>query len=322
MSGLACDWWGGRWREDFDRAAETHQSAHRLSVEWSRIQPEPDKWDEEALEKYRAMLRGPARTRPDRHGHAASLHRPALAHRERGGWETEAVVPIFERFVRKTVEALKEYCTLWCTINEPNVYALVGYCRRRIPAGQERHQAGGAGAANMVRGARGGVSRHPQIQQEARVRICAALPPDAAASRWSPLDALMRNIRYTGINMAFPSAISTGVLRSPVGRIPVPEAKGTQDYFGLNYYSARPCPLTSAIRASSLRKAASPKDADLSDNKTNCQSCRRASTTRIKWAVNSYPDTPIIVTENGVEFADDRYDAATWRSTSTRCGTP
>ena len=27
-------------------------------MEWSRIQPEPDKWDEEALEKYRAMLRG------------------------------------------------------------------------------------------------------------------------------------------------------------------------------------------------------------------------------------------------------------------------
>jgi beta-glucosidase len=21
--GLACDWWGGRWKEDFDRAAET-----------------------------------------------------------------------------------------------------------------------------------------------------------------------------------------------------------------------------------------------------------------------------------------------------------
>ena len=57
-SGLACDWWGGRWREDFDRVAETGQKAHRLSVEWSRIQPAPDQWDEDALERYRAMLRG------------------------------------------------------------------------------------------------------------------------------------------------------------------------------------------------------------------------------------------------------------------------
>jgi hypothetical protein len=57
-SGLACDWWGGRWKEDLDRAAETGQNAHRFSIEWSRIQPAPDRWDEEALERYRLMLRG------------------------------------------------------------------------------------------------------------------------------------------------------------------------------------------------------------------------------------------------------------------------
>ena len=32
-SGMACDWWGGRWREDFDRAMESGQNAHRLSIE-------------------------------------------------------------------------------------------------------------------------------------------------------------------------------------------------------------------------------------------------------------------------------------------------
>ncbi len=36
-SELACDWWGGRWREDFDRAQAGHQNAHRLSIAWSRI---------------------------------------------------------------------------------------------------------------------------------------------------------------------------------------------------------------------------------------------------------------------------------------------
>ena len=56
-SGLACDWWGGRWREDFDRAVETGQNAHRLSIEWSRVQPSPDRWDESAIDQltYRAQ---------------------------------------------------------------------------------------------------------------------------------------------------------------------------------------------------------------------------------------------------------------------------
>ena len=48
-AGLACDWWNGRWREDFHRAAEAAQNAHRMSIEWSRIQPSPDRWDEDAI---------------------------------------------------------------------------------------------------------------------------------------------------------------------------------------------------------------------------------------------------------------------------------
>ena len=42
----------------FDRAAEGGQNAHRMSVEWSRIQPTPDTWDEDALDRYRTILRG------------------------------------------------------------------------------------------------------------------------------------------------------------------------------------------------------------------------------------------------------------------------
>ena len=133
-SGLACDWWGGRWREDFDRAAETGQKAHRLSVEWSRIQPAPDLWDEQALERYRLMLRG-----LHERGMSAMVTLHHFTHplwlEERGAWLNEDVVSAFEKFVRKTVEALKEYCSLWCTINEPNVYAGLGYVIGNMPPG-------------------------------------------------------------------------------------------------------------------------------------------------------------------------------------------
>ena len=64
-----------------------------------------------ALEHYRAILRGLR----DRNMTAmVTLHHftDPLWLSEMGGWETEAVVPLFEKFVRKTVEALKEYCTL------------------------------------------------------------------------------------------------------------------------------------------------------------------------------------------------------------------
>ena len=78
-SGLACDWWGGRWKEDLDRAAEAGQNAHRMSIEWSRIQPTPDHWDEDALDYYREMMRGMYNRRLMPADHIAPFHRSVVA---------------------------------------------------------------------------------------------------------------------------------------------------------------------------------------------------------------------------------------------------
>lgn len=302
-SGLACDWWGGRWREDFDRAAETHQNTQRISVEWSRIQPEPDKWDEDALEKYRAMLRGL---------HERGMTPMVTLHHftdplwltERGAWETEAVVPLFERFVRKTVEALKEYCTLWCTINEPNGYALVGYAQGVFPPGHNDIRQAVRVMANTARGHAAAYRAIHEIQKEARVGYALHYRPMVARTRW-PLDALMRSMRYNGINMGFPSAISTGVLRSPVGNIRVPEVKGTQDYFGLNYYTRDTVSFNILNVRELFTHSAFPEDADFSPTKF-IANIPEGFFDSIKWAVRAYPGMPIIITENGVESDDDR----------------
>jgi beta-glucosidase len=230
-SGLACDWWGGRWREDFDRAAEAGQNAHRLSVEWSRIQPAPDRWDEEALEKYRTMLRG----LKDRGMTAmVTLHHftDPLWLSERGGWENEDVVLLFEKFTRKVVDALKEYVTLWCTINEPNVYALSGYGLGVFPPGKKDLKLSMRVIANMLRGHAAAYRAIHELQPEARVGYTLHYRPMTPRLKWSPLDRWMRNIRYEGLNMGFPSAVSSGVMRSPLGSQRIPEAKGTQDYLG------------------------------------------------------------------------------------------
>ncbi len=302
-SGLACDWWGGRWREDFDRAAEAGQNAHRFSVEWSRIQPTPDKWDEDALEKYRAMLRG---LRERGMTAMVTLHHftDPLWLEEKGSWETEAVVPLFERFVRKTVDALKEYVTLWCTINEPNVYALSGYANGAFPPAVNDIKRAVNVEANMARTHAAAYRAIHEIQPEARVGYALHFRPMVAKNKWSPLDALMRNIRYEGINMAFPSAISTGVLKSPVGNHRIPEAKGTQDYLGLNYYSQDTISFNIRNNKELFTYSGFPDDADFSDTRF-IANIPQGFYDSIKWAARTYPNTPIIVTENGVECADD-----------------
>ncbi len=154
-SGRACDWWtGDRWKEDFDNAAADGHRTHRLSVEWSRIEPEPGKWNADALDHYRRIVAG----LKDRGMEPmVTLHHfvnPAWlgAH---GGWETPAIVPLFEAYTRKVVAALRDHVKLWCTINEPNVLMLEGWVDRDLSPGQEEARACDGGRAEPAARARG-----------------------------------------------------------------------------------------------------------------------------------------------------------------------
>ena len=56
-AGRATDWWNLETAAaDFDRAAELGINSLRLSVEWSRIEPEQGLFDQTALRKYAEMI--------------------------------------------------------------------------------------------------------------------------------------------------------------------------------------------------------------------------------------------------------------------------
>ena len=302
-SGLACDWWGGRWKEDFDRAAEGGQNSHRFSVEWSRIQPTPDTWDENALERYRAMLRG---LQERGMTPMVTLHHftDPLWFYEMDAWEREESVALFEKFVRKTVEALKEYCSIWCTINEPNVYALSGYVAGAFPVKRRGLKIAMQVQANMIRGHAAAYHAIHEIQPNARVGYALHYRPMTPRRWWSPLDRLMRNIQSNGINMAFPSALSGGMMRSPLGSVQIPEAKGTQDFLGLNYYSVDTVKFDITNAKELFGKRYFPEDSDFSATKMIANIPQGIFDT-IKWATQTYPNLPIYITENGVEDAED-----------------
>jgi beta-glucosidase len=46
---------------------------------------------------------------------------------EMGGFEYEKAANLFQSYVAKVIEALREYNTFWITFNEPNLYVLFGY---------------------------------------------------------------------------------------------------------------------------------------------------------------------------------------------------
>lgn len=55
QSGAACDHWN-RWKGDFQLLSDLGITSYRCSIEWSRLEPEPGRWDDAVLQTYSAMV--------------------------------------------------------------------------------------------------------------------------------------------------------------------------------------------------------------------------------------------------------------------------
>src|SRR5919112_3909003 len=123
-----------RYDADFALLAALGQNAHRLSVEWSRIEPAEGEFSQAALEHYRSVL-----GRLADHGLTAvtTLHHFTLPRwfAQRGGWLAPDAVEVFGRYVARVAEALGDLMPYACTVNEPQVVANNGYHTGEFPPG-------------------------------------------------------------------------------------------------------------------------------------------------------------------------------------------
>jgi len=124
-SGLACRHYE-LYREDFDLASLLNHNAHRLSIEWSRIEPQEGKFSERGLEHYRDVILSLKQRGLEP---IVTLHHftNPLWFAKLGGWQNEKACEYFLRYVEKTVGVLCDNVKYWVTINEPMVYVYHAY---------------------------------------------------------------------------------------------------------------------------------------------------------------------------------------------------
>lgn len=234
-SGAACDWWHLA-EQDFDRMQEMGLNAHRLSIEWSRVQPHPDTWDEAALARYREMIEGL---------HARGIEPMVTLHHftlpvwvaAEGGWENRQSPQWFESYVRKVVSALGDKVNLWCTINEPMVQIAQGYLIGSWPPGKSSPRLAREVGRNLVRAHAAAYHAIHGIQREARVGLAKHMVVWRPHRFWMPIDQILSRIVNRISNHVILSAVTDGVIRIPLLRpYRIPEAARTLDWLGVNYY--------------------------------------------------------------------------------------
>jgi beta-glucosidase len=159
---------------------------------------------------------------------------------DRGGWESSEVVDRFRRYSRECAAAFGDLVSLWVTINEPNVYAYQCYANGLWDPEKKSIRAAGRVLRNMVRAH---AAAYREIRESAhgpaaKVGVAQHLRVFQAWHGWSPLDRVAAAFPRRAFNDWFLRACTDGWAGFPLGLAQrVPDAAGTMDYVGVNYYS-------------------------------------------------------------------------------------
>ncbi len=124
-AGMAADHYN-RFAEDFGLAKQIGLNAIRLSIEWSRVEPTPGQFNAAAIAHYRQVLR---------EAKAQGLSRMVTLHHftlpdwlsNTGGFLRKDAANLFARYAAFIAHELGGEVELWNTINEPDVFAVMGF---------------------------------------------------------------------------------------------------------------------------------------------------------------------------------------------------
>jgi beta-glucosidase len=235
----ACRHWE-RFKDDIGLLKALGLNAYRFSVEWSKIEPREGCWDESVLKHYEEVVDAllEAGVVP-----MVTLHHftDPLWFSNRGGFLQKESPAILARFARRVYERLSDRVQLWCTINEPCVYAVNGYVTGEFPPALHSFEKAGAVLGNLMRAhARvyvecKSVDPSPQIGLATNVFIYAPARP------LHPMDHIAALLAHRNMNTEIFRCLNEGefdfhfpfIVREKVNGLPTESF----DFVGINYYT-------------------------------------------------------------------------------------
>jgi beta-glucosidase len=293
-----------RFEEDLDRAASLGTNAFRFGMEWSRIEPRPGERSGEAVRHYDRLVnaclsRG---LRP-----LVTLVQFSLP-RWCGGWLRPETERALARHAAWVAEHFGDRVDLFVTLNEPNVAASAAHVGGLFPPGHHLRFSDGDRA--LLAQLRAHAACHRAIH-DTFARVHPSRSPAVGVSMqlvawhaggWDPGGGV-RSMSER-FNWGFLDALADGRLRGARRTVHVPEALGSVDFLGINYFMGRKASWRGALEFAGLLGAhPAPCRSDLG------WPIDPAGLELVLGEAHRRYGLPLLITENGVADANDAFRA-------------
>ena len=230
-SGDACQHWI-RWKDDFDLIENLGVDSYRLSIEWSRIEPNKGEWNQDALDQYSEMIDEliSRNIKP-----MVTLHHFShpIWFEEMGGFYKRENTQLWVDYCQLIFESLNEKVTDWCTVNEPEVFSIMGYHMKMFPPGKGSVFKTIRVMKNMIHAHSTAYLALKNINPNARIGLAKNVTLFDPLRRWN----LLHWITTIILNYVWNGAIISALKKGRMFGSKIHNAKNSYDFIGLNYYT-------------------------------------------------------------------------------------
>lgn len=296
-SGKICDFWN-KYEYYLDFAKDLGSNAFRFSLEWARINPQENTWNEQALNHYDKIIKA-VKARDMKP--IVTLWHFTLPQwlSEKNGWLNKDSLGYWQQYVEKINKYFGKEIEYWLTLNEPSIYCYKGFLEGTWPPGKTNIINAFRTLNKLIRAHR--VAFSVLKQKDNLIGIALNLPSYEIKDPWCIFNILIAKILTHYSDWGFLKYIKESI-----------------DFVGINYYfhnrflcnPIKPINF-SGENTSDLGWGIYPRGIYEVTKKTY-QICRK----------------PIMITENGIADHKDQYraqyikDHIDWLLKATQEGTP
>jgi beta-glucosidase len=211
-------------------------TAYRFSIEWAKIEPEPGKWNQLELERYRKQIHQLKQVGIEPFVTLWHFTQPPWIAKN-GGWKNIETIEAYKRYVKQVVLKLGPDVKWWITLNEPMVYAIMAYYKGIWPPFHQQRSEMDLVLNNLIQAHAEAYQLIHRLDPDAKVSLAQNQAYFVPLRKWHPGDQIANSVYSRAYNYSLWNTVFQSGFSFPFDWSHIQGLANSMDWLAINYYS-------------------------------------------------------------------------------------